>query len=98
MKPVQPYYSRPEILIQIPILALWPRPHGSRELLVFLTWESFDEDACGVVIGVDLAVLDDPPCVKVAAVVIAHINVVRTSLGDPGGDFCQGALRIGVDR
>ena len=55
---------------------------------MLLTWESFGEDVRRVVVGVDIVILDDPPCVKVAAVVIAHINVFRTSLGDPGGDVC----------
>ena len=69
---------------------------------MLLTWESFGEDVCGVVIGVDIVVLDDTPCAEVAAVVIAHIDVFRTSLGDPGGDVCHEAvlqfLRIQLNR
>ena len=53
---------------------------------MLLAWESFGEDVRGVVVGVDIVVPDDRSYVKVAAVVIVHINVFRTSLGDPGGD------------
>ena len=58
----------------------------------------FSEDVDGVVISVDIAVPDDRPFLKVAAVVITHISVFRTSLSDPGGDACQGTLRVGADR
>ena len=59
---------------------------------MLLTWESFGEDVCGVIVGVDIIVLDNLPCVEVAAVVIAYTSGFRTSLGDLGGDVCQGTL------
>ena len=53
---------------------------------MLLVWESFGENVRGVVICVDIVVPDDRSCVKVAAVVMTHIDVFHMSLGDPGGD------------